>query len=384
MTITETTVTDPLPGQGGPDGIVRVLAQGRAEDTAEILAAHDVPPVRLVYLDPPYNTGRDFGAYQDAMDRQEWVAMIHQTLESVRKVMREDGSIWVQVDGQVDHLVRLAMDEVFGPQNYVGAITWQRKERAAFLHAQMATVSDRIIVYAKNREKMPALTYGTTDAGRRVPVHHNGNSRTVLSFPAGSVQLPGEDRTIPAGAHDTRSVASELLDDIHVINGVNSTEFRMTGSFRWGQASIESMHTEAQADGRTAFIAPRQPLRPSFVGTVTKGKPVKDLWSFHTDGAPTNEEARAEQEEIFGPGCSFPTPKPVRLVERIVACSTDPGDIVLDSYAGSGTTPVAAGRLGRGYVAIELEQKTIDNWTLPRLAAEGLAPDSKTAEVAIG
>lgn len=372
MTITAHHGTDTREPNASP---IRMLACGRAEDTARILADHAVPAVRLAYLDPPYNTGKDFGAYNDAMDRQEWVAMIHQTLESVRQVMREDGSVWVQVDGQVDHLVRLAMDEVFGPQNYVGAITWQRKERAAFLHAQMATVSDRIIVYAMNREKMPALTYGTTDAGRRVPVHHNGNSRTVLSFPAGSVQLPGGDRTIKAGAQDSRSVASELLDDIEVVNGVNVNDFRMTGSFRWGQASIESKHAEAVADGQVAFLAPRQPLRPSYVGSVAKGKPVKDLWSFHIDGAPTNEEARTEQEQIFGPGCSFPTPKPLRLLERIIGCSTDPGDVVLDAYAGSGTTAVAAGRLGRGYAAIELEQKTIDNWTLPRLAAENLAPE---------
>ncbi|MEW1982450.1 site-specific DNA-methyltransferase [Citricoccus sp. NPDC079358] len=123
----------------------------------------------------------------------------------------------------------------------------------------------------------------------------------------------------------------------------------MTGSFRWGQATIESMHVEAAADGRTAFIAPKLPLHPSFVGAVAKGKPIKDMWSFHIDGAPTNEEAGAEQEELFGPGGSFPTPKLVRLLERIVACATEPGNLVLDPFAGSGTTLVAAGRMGRGY-----------------------------------
>ncbi|MEO9248087.1 site-specific DNA-methyltransferase [Citricoccus nitrophenolicus] len=92
------------------------------------------------------------------------------------------------------------------------------------------------------------------------------------------------------------------------------------------------------------------------------------------DGAPTNEEARAEQEQIFGPGCSFPTPKPLRLMERIIGSATEPGDVVLDPFAGSGTSLVAAGRLGRGYAGIEMAQSTIDTWAFPRLVVEGLAP----------
>lgn len=366
------TLTGPALSDAPAEEIFRLATRGDARDTDQIHTEAEAPPVRLAYLDPPYNSGRHFGAYADAMDRQEWVAMITQTLQSIRLVMRRDGSVWLQIDGQVEHLVRLAMDEVFGPANYVGTITWQRKERAAFLHSHMASVSDRIVVYAMDRRVLKPLTYGTTDAGRRTPVHHNGNSRTTLSFPARSVELPGSDRLIPAGAMTSRAVASDLLDDIEVVSGVNADAFRMTGSFRWGQATIESMHVEAAEDGRTAFIAPKLPLRPSFVGAVAKGKPIKDMWSFHIDGAPTNEEARAEQEELFGPGRSFPTPKPVRLLQRIVACATEPGDLVLDPFMGSGTTLVAAGRLGRGWAGIEKAQATIDSWTLPRLAAEGL------------
>lgn len=350
----------------------RLLAVGDARDAHSILTGAGAPPVRCAYLDPPYNTGQDFGAYRDAMSRQAWLAMLQGTFEAVHPLIRADGSIWVHVDSSADHLVRLALDETFGPANHVGTIIWQRKERAAFMHSQLATVTDRIIVYARDRAQMPPLVYGATEAGRRVPVHHNGNAPGVLSFPAGSVDLPGGDRIIPAGAHNTRAVISDLLDDVQVAGGVNANRFRMTGSFRWGQASIEGMAEQAALDGRAAFIAPRSPLRPSYVGTVTKGKPVRDLWSFHLDGAPTNEEARGEQEEMFGPGRSFPTPKPVRLLERIIGCATDPGDLVLDPFAGSGTTLVAAGRLGRGFAGIELHESTVASWTLPRLAAAGL------------
>lgn len=349
-----------------------LIAIGDATDADQILATEQAGEVRCVYMDPPYNTGRDFGAYNDRRAQDEWLELIRGAAVAAHRVLRQDGSIWVHVDGSNDHLVRVVLDEIFGPQNAIGVITWQRKERAAFLHAQIATVTDKIIVYARNRAVMPPLVYGTTEAGRRVPVHHNGNGVSELCFPARSVSLPGGDRTIEAGDHSSRSVATTLLDPIQVVDGVNAAPFRMTGSFRWGQASIESMHLEAAAEDRPAFIAPRTPLRPSFTGTVQKGKPVKDLWSFHTDGAPTNEEARAEQEAAFGPGCSFPTPKPVRLLERIIACATDPGDLVLDPFAGSGTTLVAAGRLGRRFVGIELSAQTVQDWIAPRLAAEQL------------
>ncbi|MEW1982449.1 DNA methyltransferase [Citricoccus sp. NPDC079358] len=135
------TLTGPALSDAPADEIFRLATRGDARDTDQILTEAGAPPARLAYLDPPYNSGRHFGSYSDAMDRQEWVAMITQTLQSVRSVMRLDGSVWLQIDGQVEHLVRLTMDEVFGPGNNIGSITWQRKERAAFLHAQMATVT---------------------------------------------------------------------------------------------------------------------------------------------------------------------------------------------------------------------------------------------------
>lgn len=174
------TLTGPALSDAPADEIFRLATRGDARDTDQILTEAGAPPARLAYLDPPYNTGKHFGAYADAMDRQEWVAMITQTVQSVRSVMRLDGSVWLQIDGQVEHLVRLAMDEVFGPGNNIGSITWQRKERAAFLHAQMATVTDRIVVYAMNRENTPP---GRLPTRRPGPNRRSCSAQEVRSRP---------------------------------------------------------------------------------------------------------------------------------------------------------------------------------------------------------
>jgi adenine-specific DNA-methyltransferase len=320
--------------------------------------------VKMAYLDPPYNTGRKFAQYSDSSPLKDWLAMLERTFSGVRDTLTEDGSIFVHLDDQYIHRVRCVMDDVFGDQNYVGTLIWEKKNRASFLHTQLADVTDHVLVYAKDKTKMAPLVHSATAVGKRIPVHNKGNKPSVLEFPAGSMTFNFTDRTIPAGNMDTPTIASDLLDDLIVENGTNKNAFRMSGPFRYGQDAVNKM---GETPG--AFIAPKPLLRPSFLSTEAKGKVLTNLQSFRVNGSPTNEDARAESEAIFGtgPAASFDTPKPEALLERLIAAATEPGDTVLDCFAGSGTTLAVAQKMGRNWIGVELSPKTIANFIAPRL-----------------
>ncbi|HEX9087866.1 MAG TPA: site-specific DNA-methyltransferase [Arthrobacter sp.] len=320
--------------------------------------------VKMAFLDPPYNTGRKFGQYSDSSPLKGWLAMLERTFAGVRDTLTEDGSIFVHLDDQYIHRVRCLLDDIFGDRNYVGTMIWEKKNRASFLHTHLADVTDHILVYAKDKSKMAPLVHSATEVGKRIPVHNKGNKPSMLKFPAGSMTFNFSDRIIEAGEMNTPTIVSDLLDDLVVENGTNKFAFRMTGPFRYGQDAVNKM---AETPG--AFICPRPMLRPSFLSTESKGKVLTNLQSFRVNGSPTNEDARAESELIFGTeaGKSFDTPKPEALLERLIAAATEPGDTVLDCFAGSGTTLAVAQKMGRDWIGIELSPETIANFITPRL-----------------
>ena len=322
--------------------------------------------VKMAYLDPPYNTGRRFGQYSDSAPVDEWLAMMRQTLTGVRSTLTIDGSVWVHLDDRHIHRIRVMMDELYGAENYVGTIIWEKKNRASFLHAQLADVTDHVLIYAMDRTRMAPLVHSSTEAGKRIPVHNKGNKPSTLTFPAGSVAFNFSDRIIAAGAMNTRTIDSDLLTDLIVENGVNVNEFTMSGPFRYGQDAVNKM---ADNGGTPAFISPRPMLRPSYLSVESKGKVLTNLQSFRVNGAPTNEDARAESELIFGAqaGEGFDTPKPERLLERFICAATEPGDTVLDPFAGSGTTLAAAQKSGRSWIGCELNPETVTGYIVPRI-----------------
>lgn len=320
--------------------------------------------VTMAYLDPPYNTGRKFSQYSDSSPLKAWLEMMEGALGGVHASLTEEGSAWVHLDDRYIHRIRVLMDDIFGAENYIGTIIWEKKNRASFLHAQLADVTDHILVYAKDKAKMQPLVHSSTESGKRIPVHNKGNKASVIEFPAGSVKFGFSDRTVPAGPMNTDSIASDLLDDLVVVDGLNAEPFRMGGPFRYSQETVTKM---AAADG-PVFICPRQMLRPSYLSVESKDKVLTNLQSFRVNGAPTNEDARAESEIIFGTGDqSFDTPKPERLLERFIAAATRPGDTVLDPFAGSGTTLAVAQKMGRAWIGVEKSAQTIERYIAPRL-----------------
>jgi len=352
---------------GDPNDVRGVLLRAPGDSGLAALREHPetaimAGSVRLAYLDPPYNTGRSFKAYRDRTDREAWLILLRQTLASVRSSLRDDGCVWIHLDDHEVHRARLVADEVFGEEQFVADVIWERKRKPSFLHAQIAQVTDHMLVYARDRSRLPKFVSddGRAPVVRKIPIHHPGNIERELTFAPGTVTFALDDQTIPSGDMSTKAVASKLLDDLVIVHGVNATTMRLFGPFRFTQQRLDAELSSGQQ-----IHVPRLPLRPHLLRRSGPGG-ITTLFTRAT-GMATNEAAKEHSRALFDVG--FDTPKPEELLERIITACTDPGDVVLDVFAGSGTTAAVAHKLGRSWIAIEVSSEVLDKFTVPRLRA---------------
>lgn len=316
--------------------------------------------IKLAYLDPPFNTQQTFEHYDDALEHSVWLTMVRDRLLQIRDLLSEDGTVWLHLDDIEVHRARILLDELFGPANHVGTVVWEKKKKPSFLHGQMATITDFIVVYAKNRASVPPFTLGRSALGKGIPFHNKGNSSVELTFPPRSVFFELDDGRITSQDMSTKTIRSELLDDVEIRESRNVDSFRMMGEWRFSQRAVDEM----VANGDLIRVS-RTPFRPNLVRGDTAEKKTTNLFSFRVNGVPTNEDAKAEIQALFGK--DFDTPKPEGLLGRILDCATQPGDTVLDCFLGSGTTAAVAHKMGRRWVGIEWEAHSVEEFALPRL-----------------
>jgi adenine-specific DNA-methyltransferase len=340
-------------------------------------AAEFLGKVQLAYLDPPFNTQQTFLQYDDALEHSVWLTMMRDRLLQIRDLMAPSGTVWVHLDDTEVHRARCVLEELFGPENYIGTVVWEKKKKPSFLHGQMATITDFILVYGKNRSLAPPFLEGSSTEGKGIPFHNQGNAYGQLTFPSRAVAFALPNGRIPAQDMSTRTIRSELLDDVKVVDGFNANEFRMLGEWRFSQRSMDEM----VAAGDTIKIA-KIPFRPNLVRVETIGKKIANLFSFRTNGTPTNEDAKEESRLLFGK--EFDTPKPEGLLSRIISCATEKGDIVLDCFLGSGTTAAVAHKLGRRWVGVEWSAENVKDYAVPRLRKVVEGKDSGGITDAVG
>ena len=316
-------------------------------DALDVLMQADGPlkkkSIRLLYIDPPFNTGFRFGDYEDAMDSGQWLSMLRDRLQAVKPYLRDDGSVWLHLDDSESHRARCVLDEVFGPECYVATVVWQRKttreSRSAF-----STNHDTILVYAPagpvswkkrrnllvkghegltNRDKDPRGPWA--DAPFTAPGFRANQQYTIIT-PTGRSIRPPRGRSWYA----TETTFRQLLADDRIWFPKNG-------------------------DG-----SPRMKLFPHQL----RGLVPFSVWSAAETG--TNDDGKRQLQALFPGGAVFATPKPEELLERIIHVATDPGELVMDLFAGSGTTGAAAHKMGRDWILVERNPKTVSNVILPR------------------
>jgi adenine-specific DNA-methyltransferase len=320
-----------------------LLIQGDNLDALKALLPYYAGRVKCIAIDPPYNTQSAFEHYDDNLEHSIWLSTMYPRLEMLRDLLTEDGSIWVCIDDNEGHYLKVVLDEVFGRKNFIATIIWQKKYTQANDAEFFSDNHDFVIVMAKNRDHFRL----------------NGIPRDERQDKA--YRNPDSD---PSG----RWKATPL----HAKSGTN-TDFKFrfkngvvwsppAGTFpRFSEATLREMDENDEIWFGKAGNA--TPSRKTFLSSVNQTIVPKTIWLFDEVGH--NHEARTEAK-AFCPQDPFGTPKPERLIQRVLTLSTNPGDLVLDSFLGSGTTAAVAHKMGRRWIGIELGEHAVTHCA-PRL-----------------
>lgn len=340
-------------GDVGPatEGSGNLLIVGDAYDALHALVgipeyADDLRgKVKLVYIDPPFNTGQAFAQYDDALEHSVWLTMMRDRLLLIRELLAPDGSVWVHLDDAEMPYCRVLLDEVFGRGNFVANVVWQKIHGRNNSAQHFSAVQDYLLIYALDRAR---LRLGRVE-------------RTELSD--SDFWNPDDD---PRGRWRRSDLtASHAYEDgRYEVVGPHGEVFAPRGN-RWWSVSRETFE-QLRADNRLWWGKTGRtfPFRKRFESELG-GLVPNTLWLHDEVG--DNREAKAEITRLFGREAIFATPKPERLLKRVIAVGSEPGDVVLDCFAGSGTTAAVAHKLGRRWVTVEKEEATVEAFTRPRL-----------------
>jgi adenine-specific DNA-methyltransferase len=370
--------------------------------------------VKLVYIDPPFNTEKTFEHYADQLEHSVWLTMMRDRIESIKPLLADDASIWVHLDDSEVHRMRVLLDEQFGPQNFLGTVIWQKADSPRSDLPNFSVDHDTILVYRAtfdtkfrlNRgERSDELNsiYRTPDGDAQPWYDDNPTAPSayrnqtwvygIQSPVTGEIMYPAKSRcwgakqeTVLAALNEYARYELRDLDDAKIraeICGVPEDEVR---SGIKGIMLAEPVE-DARASVERRKVASPWPdfiIRPK--GTIGRkryqpdtGSNTRTLWFNFEVGH--NRTAKAEIKALF-PGVSpFATPKPERLLEKVIRAASNPGDLVLDCFAGSGTTAAVAHKLGRRWITVELQQSTADTFIIPRLTkvVEGQDPGGITS-----
>ena len=313
-------------------------------------ASEYVGRVRLAYIDPPFNTGQAFADYDDNLEHSVWLTMIRDRLLQIRRLLSEDGSVWLHLDDVQMHRARCVLDEVFGASNFVANVIWQ-KTYTRENRTDISISHDNVIVYAVNKPTWKK-------ARNLLPPSEAQRSR--YSNPDDDPR--GDWASMPVHAKAEKGRRKEQFFTITLPSGrtVNSppgTCWRFT----------RERYEEVVADDRIWFgeDGDSMPRLKKFWSEVQPGLVPTSIWPYQEVG--TTGTAKGEILALFPDLTPFSTPKPEALIERILHIASDPGDVVLDCFLGSGTTAAVAHKMGRRWIGVEWLEDTIRDFTLPRL-----------------
>jgi adenine-specific DNA-methyltransferase len=320
-----------------------------------------VGKVRLAYLDPPFNTQQAFQHYDDALEHSVWLTMMRDRLAQLWTLIADDGSVWVHCDDTEQAYLRVVLDELFGRANFVATVVWQKRNSRENRKA-IGSSHDYIVIYAKSgptkwrdlRNRLPrnASTAKNPDKDPRgdwdsIPFTAQGfreNQMYPITTPTGIIHKPPKGRCWGATEPEYKRLLADKL--IH---------FPRSGN---GRPRVKQ------------FLEVAKELVPN-------------TW-WPTSEVGDNDQAKKEILALFPDAEAFDTPKPEKLMERIIHIATNPGDLVLDCFAGSGTTAAVAHKLGRRWITSEWSRETVETFTLPRLEKVVAGEDPGGVTEAVG
>ena len=312
--------------------------------------AEYVGRVRLAYIDPPFNTGQAFENYDDNLEHSVWLTMIRDRLVQIRRLLSEDGSVWLHLDDTQMHRARCVLDEVFGSSNFVANVIWQ-KTHTRENRTDISIGHDNLIVYAADKPLWKK-------ARNLLPPSEAQRSR--YSNPDDDPR--GDWASLPVHA---KAVKGRRKEQFFTITLPSGRKVEPPPGRCW--LFVRERYEEVVVDGRIWFgeDGDSMPRLKKFWSEVQQGLVPTSIWPHDEVG--TTGTAKAEILSLFPDLTPFSTPKPEALIERIIHIGSNPGDIVLDCFLGSGTTAAVAHKMGRRWVGVEWREDTVRDFAMPRL-----------------
>jgi len=313
--------------------------------------------VKCIFIDPPYNTGSAFEHYDDGVEHSIWLSLMRDRLEILQHLLSKDGSIWVTIDDNEAHYLKVLMDEIFGRSNFIANIVWQ-KRTSRENRAAIGSANDHVLIYS------PAGPQGWKNVRNRLD--DEGGYSNPDNDPRGSW------RSIPFSAQGYR--ANQMYD----IETSSGAIVKPPNGRCWG--ATEPVFKAYKEEGRVYFPndGAGRPRIKQYKGEESGLVPMT-WWDAAFAG--DNQSAKKEILKLFGEDI-FGTPKPELLLKNIIQIATNPGDLVLDSFAGSGTTGAVAHKMGRRWIMVELGEHCHTH-IIPRLkkVVDGQDPGGITGAV---
>ena len=300
--------------------------------------------IKCIYIDVPYNTGNDSFGYNDKFNHSTWLTFMKNRLDFAKKLLRNDGSIWISIDDDEQAYLKILCDEIFGRNNFVCNVIWEKKYSPQNDAKYLSDSHDFILVYAKDKNIWrPNLLPRTDEMNARYsnPDNDPRGLWTSADFTA--------KRFTPADCYPITLPSGRIIYP--------------TQGRSW--ISGKKKFDELVADNRIWFgeDGDNVPRVKKFLSEVQQGLVSKTIWKHEEVG--NNQESKKEIKALELKEI-FTTPKPERLIERILTLATNEGDIVLDNFMGSGTTAAVAHKMKRRYIGVE-QMEYIETVTVERL-----------------
>ncbi|MCQ2871879.1 site-specific DNA-methyltransferase [Helicobacter pylori] len=310
--------------------------------------------VKCIYIDPPYNTGNDSFNYNDNFNHSSWLVFMKNRLEAAREFLSDDGVIFVQCDDNEQAYLKVLMDEIFLRENFVACFVWEKTSNSL---SRIRIKTEYILCYEKTKFGL-IFNGDMAEEGQDFPILNEVNVKRTLQFPPNSIYF----KTFKGVIKPTKFNKMELIDDLRIINKTNSNMVRINAKFKWTQDKLDDEIKEG-----TTFVIKSDEFSMRY---IRKGdREVKPSNVFNAEcGVTTNIKATSEIKVLFANSNTdlFSTPKPEALISRILEVSTNENDLVLDFFAGSGTTCAVAHKMKRRYIGIE-QMDYIETITKERL-----------------
>ncbi|UJB65832.1 site-specific DNA-methyltransferase [Acidovorax sp. YS12] len=325
-----------------------LLIQGDNLEALKALLPFYQGQVKCIFIDPPYNTKSAFEHYDDNLEHSQWLSMMLPRLQLLRELLSEDGSIWVTIDDNEGHYLKVLMDEVFGRGNFVADVSWHKRVSPANDARYFSGDHDHILVYAKSKPQWQPHRLPRSQEQTRYYTNPDNDPRGDWNSAAYTCAKTADERP----------------------NLYYPLTHPRTGQEVWPKrtrvwAYSQEAHAQHVRDGMLYWGVGGNANAPRIKKFLTDSGDVvpRSIWAHSESGH--NQEAMLEGLALFADG-RFGTPKPERLLQRILHIATHPGDLVLDSFLGSGTTAAVAHKMGRRWIGIEMGGHAATH-CLPRL-----------------